>query len=436
MLRVVQELLSYGCYEVALGDTVGVGCPEDVRSLLRILTGSGVDVRRLAGHFHDTYGQAVANVWAAFECGVRTFDSSVSGLGGCPFAPGAKGNLATEDLVYSFHKAGVQTGIELSKLSATGAWISQTLRVPNSSRAGQAIAAKETSLTDNHQEPVAPRLDWKLLEKHSNLEIWRSGANLKIVLCRAQNGNALTSEMVSQLKSCVQRSASDPTISRIVLTAKGKFFCTGMDLKKNEEQSQSVKGKQSDYDMFTELFETINSAPQVTIACINGPCYAGGIGLAFACDIRIAIENATVTLSEAKLGLCPAIISKHVVREWGPSFAREAMLSGRPIPMSELKTIGAVHVLVKDTSQLEHQLDSYLHTLKRCAPGASSMCKSVVEVAWSHPGGRKQEETIRGCFEGMMGPGTESEIGLAGFRNGKKSIDWDALKSKQARSRL
>jgi len=436
VLHTVSSLFSYGCYEVLLGDTVGVGCPQDVRNLLTYLKEGGVDISKLAGHFHDTYGQAVANAWAAYELGVRTFDSAISGLGGCPFAPGAKGNVATEDLVYSFHKAGIQTGLDLSKLSATGEWISSVLQGPNNSRAGQAIARKNQSGSSVSGNIPAKKLQWHYVEQSPNLDILRSGVNVKIVLRRPQNGNALTAEMLTQLQSYIQKASSDLSISRIIITAEGKFFCTGMDLSDKVQAKPAVQEKKkSDHAMLTELFETISKAPQVTIAAINGPCYAGGIGLAFACDIRIAVETASLTLSEVKLGLCPAIISEYIVREWGPSFTREAMLSARPISMSELKSIGAVHVLAKDVTDLDHQLDTYLVKLRKAAPGASTLVKNVVEVGWSNPGGQKQRDTIKGFFEGMMKLGSESEIGLGAFR-AKKVVDWDSLKENLAKPKL
>ncbi|POR38869.1 Putative acyl-CoA synthetase YngI [Tolypocladium paradoxum] len=142
VLNCSRQLLDMGCYEISLGDTVGVGVPTDVPRLVRYLIDAGIPVERLAGHFHDTYGQAIANVWAANDCGTRVFDSSVAGLEGCPYAPGAKGNLATEDLVYTLHRAGFDTGVDLAKLVDAGVWISQQLCVPNSSRAGSALAVK------------------------------------------------------------------------------------------------------------------------------------------------------------------------------------------------------------------------------------------------------------------------------------------------------
>lgn len=142
VVDVVRSLLSMGCYEVSLGDTLGEGTVVDVQDLLLSMSDAGIAITQLAGHFHDTYGQAVANVWAAYQCGIRTFDSSVAGLGGCPYCPGAKGNVATEDLVYLFGRAGVETGVNLEQIVEVGDWITSALGVANESRAGRALAAK------------------------------------------------------------------------------------------------------------------------------------------------------------------------------------------------------------------------------------------------------------------------------------------------------
>ncbi|ODM18268.1 hypothetical protein SI65_06139 [Aspergillus cristatus] len=143
VLHCVHKLLAMGCYEVSLGDTLGVGTPSKVHSLVSYLVESNIPIGQLAGHFHDTYGQGASNVWQAYQCGMRVFDSSVSGLGGCPFAPGAKGNVATEDLVSMFDNAGVETGVDLSGLIETGTWISETLSRKNASRVQKEICANE-----------------------------------------------------------------------------------------------------------------------------------------------------------------------------------------------------------------------------------------------------------------------------------------------------
>ncbi len=126
VVRVSKSLYDMGCYEISLGDTIGVGTAGEARAMMRAVA-EEVPVAALAGHFHDTYGQALANIWAALEEGVRIFDSSVSGLGGCPYAPGASGNVATEDVVYMLHGSGYETGADLDALVETSLWISEKL---------------------------------------------------------------------------------------------------------------------------------------------------------------------------------------------------------------------------------------------------------------------------------------------------------------------
>ena len=126
VVRVARALYDMGCYEISLGDTIGVGAHEETRAMVRAVAGE-VPVAALAGHYHDTYGQALANIWASIEEGVTVFDSSISGLGGCPYARGASGNVATEDVVYSLHRSGLETGADLDALVAISRWISGEL---------------------------------------------------------------------------------------------------------------------------------------------------------------------------------------------------------------------------------------------------------------------------------------------------------------------
>jgi len=130
-----------GCYEVSLGDTIGVGTPKKAQAMIEACL-KRVPAEKLAGHYHDTYGQALANIYASMELGVATFDSSVSGLGGCPYAKGASGNVATEDVLYMLNGLGIETGINLEKVVDTGLWISAFLKREPGSKAGRAIAAK------------------------------------------------------------------------------------------------------------------------------------------------------------------------------------------------------------------------------------------------------------------------------------------------------
>jgi isopropylmalate/homocitrate/citramalate synthase len=139
--RVAEALIGMGCYEVSLGDTIGIGTPAKAQRMIEAVAAQ-VDIRHLAAHFHDTYGQALANLLAVLQMGVAVVDASVSGLGGCPYAPGASGNVATEDVVYMLHGLGIETGIDLDKLVEAGAFISQALDRPSGSKAAMALRLK------------------------------------------------------------------------------------------------------------------------------------------------------------------------------------------------------------------------------------------------------------------------------------------------------
>ena len=139
--RVTAGMFELGCDEVSLGDTIGVGTVGPVRDMLGALL-DDIEPTRLAVHFHDTYGQGLANTLAAFEMGITIADTSAGGLGGCPYAPGAKGNLATEDLIYALHRSGVRTGVDLAALVDVTAWMAGQLGRASESRATQAILSK------------------------------------------------------------------------------------------------------------------------------------------------------------------------------------------------------------------------------------------------------------------------------------------------------
>ncbi len=140
VVRVAESLVELGCAEISLGDTIGTGTPHKAAEMLQAVA-QAVPMERLAVHFHDTYGQALANILACVEQGVRIVDCSVAGLGGCPYARGATGNVATEDVVYMLEGMGYATGIELDRLAEVGAWITNQLQKPNYSRAGTARLA-------------------------------------------------------------------------------------------------------------------------------------------------------------------------------------------------------------------------------------------------------------------------------------------------------
>ena len=139
--RVAKALFDMGCAEVSLGDTIGVGTPARAREMVAAVAAE-IPVERLAAHFHDTYGQALANLLAVLEEGVRTIDSSVAGLGGCPFAPGAAGNVATEDVLYMLHGLGIDTGVDLEAVAAAGRFICDALARPSASKVALALASR------------------------------------------------------------------------------------------------------------------------------------------------------------------------------------------------------------------------------------------------------------------------------------------------------
>ncbi|WP_406347199.1 hydroxymethylglutaryl-CoA lyase [Streptomyces sp. NBC_00648] len=146
VVRVAKSLMDLGCDELSLGDTIGVATPAHVQSLLASLNEEGVPTSAIGVHFHDTYGQALANTLAALQHGVATVDASAGGLGGCPYAKSATGNLATEDLVWMLQGLGIDTGVDLGRLTATSVWLAEQLGRPSPSRTVRALSP------DSHKE--------------------------------------------------------------------------------------------------------------------------------------------------------------------------------------------------------------------------------------------------------------------------------------------
>ncbi|MFC9810891.1 hydroxymethylglutaryl-CoA lyase [Streptomyces virginiae] len=143
VVSVAKALLDLGCDELSLGDTIGVATPGHVQALLSALNEAGVPTDRIGVHFHDTYGQALSNTLAALQHGVTTVDASAGGLGGCPYAKSATGNLATEDLVWMLDGLGIETGVDLAALTATSVWMAERLGRPSPSRTVRALSHKE-----------------------------------------------------------------------------------------------------------------------------------------------------------------------------------------------------------------------------------------------------------------------------------------------------
>jgi hydroxymethylglutaryl-CoA lyase len=142
--EVAWALFDMGCYEVSLGDTIGTGTPEATKAMVEAVA-KRMPLKKIAGHFHDTWGMAIANIYAALQLGVSVFDTSVGGLGGCPYAAGASGNVATEDVVWLLQGLGLKNGLDLDKLVDTAAWISRELGREPQSKVARALLAKKAA---------------------------------------------------------------------------------------------------------------------------------------------------------------------------------------------------------------------------------------------------------------------------------------------------
>ncbi len=145
VVAVAKRFAAMGCHEIDIADTIGIGTPNQVRKVMQAVT-QVIDPARISGHFHDTYGQSLANILASLEVGISIFHTSVSGLGGCPYAKGATGNVATEDVLYMLRGMDIATGIDFDSVVDIGQWMSAELDRKSGSRAGNAITAKRTSL--------------------------------------------------------------------------------------------------------------------------------------------------------------------------------------------------------------------------------------------------------------------------------------------------
>ena len=148
---IAAQLFRLGCYEISLGDTIGIGTPGKARAMLDAVM-QQIPTQHLAVHFHDTYGQALANIYVALECGIHVIDSSVSGLGGCPYAKGATGNVASEDVLYMLNGLGIETGVDLPKLIDAGNFISDYLKRASGSKVALAMNAACLNEHANNEE--------------------------------------------------------------------------------------------------------------------------------------------------------------------------------------------------------------------------------------------------------------------------------------------
>ncbi|KAF2168743.1 hypothetical protein M409DRAFT_20761 [Zasmidium cellare ATCC 36951] len=260
---------------------------------------------------------------------------------------------------------------------------------------------------------------WELERDDETIHMYRHGVDVKVVLARPKKGNVLTTKMVKDLTAIYKQGAKDQKIFRILLTAEGKYFCAGMDLgAEGGVLDDDQEAKQRQWTLLQNLFEAIDTSPKVTIALINGPAFGAGIGLEFACDIRIAAEDATFNISEAKVGLTPAAIMKWVLREWGVSRGREAMLTARPVKAGELVNSGVIHAVVHDAAGHDAAVEEYLRYLDACGPEALAAIKKITRQQESERNG-----LIKSTYDSMMKPSSEARHGVQSFHE-RRAPNW------------
>ncbi|POS81073.1 3-hydroxymethyl-3-methylglutaryl-CoA lyase [Diaporthe helianthi] len=312
-------------------------------------------------------------------------------------------------------------------------WAAQSLGstdyYPNSEQFGRAfsllppgpsVAHSDVGKPKPESDTVASEISWVKIQQGDGYEVSRRDRTIKIILDRPKQGNALTLNLAKDLTSVFATYSSDDSVHRIVLTARGRYFCTGMHLQEDLFTSPAQRGS-----ALQDLFRTIDTCPKTTIAVINGPAFGGGVGLAMVCDIRLVVETAYFCLSEAKLGLCPAIVSRYLVREWGISLVRMAMLTARKVQPHMLSNIGAIHEIAKDQVGLDYTLDKMLADLMLVAPQASASTKKLLAEVVAHD--HTLDRLALDVFRDMFAEHTEARYGITQFREGNRNVNWDSV---------
>ncbi|KAK3347598.1 enoyl-CoA hydratase/isomerase family protein [Neurospora tetraspora] len=274
---------------------------------------------------------------------------------------------------------------------------------------------------DTAAQPPAPS-PWTIVQRHEAYEVAQHESTVRICLDDGphHHGNSLTMATMRDLTEQFRELSADDAVHRIVVTGRGRFFCTGMDLKE-EDLFASVADR---YAVLHDFFATIDACPKPTIAVVNGPAFGGGVGLAMVCDVRIALSTASFCLSEVRLGLCPATISKYLIREWGVSLARMAMVTGRRIETQTLHDAGIIHAVASDMASVEKVLQGFLDEMRYAAPQAAALTKTLAREA-AIGGDEAHLDKLAGeVFDAMLAPGSESEYGIAQFKRGVKKVIW------------
>lgn len=294
-------------------------------------------------------------------------------------------------------------------------------------------------LTVRSQPPLQADNSIKSLEKgmDSHLLVSTDGSVRYLTLNNVARANSMSKAMVDSLVSNMKSADQDENIIAVVLAASGKFFCTGMDFSASEQPigQRSSNEQELKYQEAADLFESISTCSKTTIVLVNGPCYGGGNGLVFACDIRVALSSAKFVLSEVRRGLSPATISRYVVREWGTSLAREAIITGRKVTPEELRNVHAIHHIVDDMTSGRDLVRSLLETTRKCAPRAVAQSKRLVNAIYEEEQAAS-DKVIKEVFIDMIRPSDEAAHGIAQFQAGKRDVDWESYHRLRRKSKF
>ncbi len=361
--EVADALFSMGCYEISLGDTIGRGTPETISAMLEAVL-KNVAAAKLAGHYHDTGNRALDNIAASIEFGLRVFDASAGGLGGCPFAPGAKGNVATGAVVELLESRGFATGIDRQQL-AVASEFARSLR-------------KTRAMT------------WQTV----NVQIDARGVAL-LELAQPEKRNALSARMIAELAEAANWLASDSAVRAVVLAGSGKTFCAGGDLSWMQAQiAADRETRMREARKLAMMLQTLNTMARPLIGRVHGDAFGGGVGLMCVCDTVAACDAAKFGFTETRLGLIPATIGPYVVARLGEGMARRVFMSARIFDAAEACRIGLVAEVVPQ-DQLDAAVERQVRPYLSAAPGAVGAAKSLARFLGPRIDEATIEETIR-----------------------------------------
>ncbi|MCL6631703.1 MAG: hydroxymethylglutaryl-CoA lyase [Alicyclobacillus herbarius] len=386
VVRVSQHLLEMGVDELSIGDTIGVAVPTQVEHLLSELA-PHIPLSRVALHFHDTRGTALANIYAALEVGVSTFDASIGGLGGCPYAPGATGNVATEDVLYMLEGMGVATEIDTNRLMEVSEWLESELGRPLDSHASR-VARSARMMRSASESPHASG-QAKGKEKQASVDLQSSSAEplllrqelddgqiVVLTLNRPRQRNALSQSLLARLEEELQR----PKTLRarvLIFTGNGSAFCAGADLK--ERRTMDDQAVLRAVARIRGFVAAVARLPMPVITAIHGAALGGGLELALAADIRLCTEDAVFGLPETTLAIIPgAGGTQRLPRLIGPARAKELIYTGRRIDGKMALSIGLVNQVV-DSSALMSTAVALARDIAQSGPLAVRQAKFAID---------------------------------------------------------